>query len=65
MVQQMVTLTNHVIDRAGSTLCEAHGALEIFAKFLVKTKKKVLPFESGAPGTVPFGKSAPGYYISS
>ena len=26
--------------------------------------KKVLPSESGAPGTKPYGKSDPGYYIS-
>ena len=30
----------------------------------MKTRKKVLPWESGAPGTVPYGKSGPGYYIA-
>ena len=26
-------------------------------------QKKVLPFKHGAPGTLPYGKSAPGYCI--
>ena len=68
MVQSIVTLTNHVIDRAGFTLRGAFGTLEIFAKAsckYVKTKKKVMPCESGAPRAVPFGKFAPGYCITS
>ena len=64
----MVTLTSHVIDRGGFTLRGAPGTLEVFAKssclIQVKTTKTVLPSESGAPGTVPYGKSAPDYCIT-
>ena len=64
----MVTLTSHVVDRAGFTLRRASDTLEIFAKsacqIQVKTKKKVLASEHGVPGTVSYGKSAHGYSIT-
>ena len=64
----MVTVTNHAIDRARFTLRGAPGTLEIFVKsscqIQVKTKKRVLPSESGAPDTVPYVKSALGYCIT-
>ena len=33
----------------------------IFLPNISEDQKKVLPSERGAPGTVPFGKSVPGY----
>ena len=64
----MVALTNHVIDWAVFTLREASGTLEIFAKsscqIQVKAKKKVLPSERGALGTVSYGKFGPGYCVT-
>ena len=63
----MVTPTNHVIAWAGFTLRGGPGAVEVFAtsscQLLVKTEK-ILPSECGAPGTVPYGKSGPGYSIA-
>ena len=45
----------------------APGTLRIIAtsscQIQVKTKNKVLSSNRGAPGTVPFGKSGPGYCI--
>ena len=66
MVQYIVTLTNRVIARTGFVLRGAPGTIKIFAKtsqISVKTKKQVLPSESRAPGTVPYGKFPSGYYI--
>ena len=63
----MITLTYHVIERAGFTLRGVPGTLKIFAKFSCQVEvkaKKVLPFKSGAPGTAPYGKSAPGFCIT-
>ena len=68
MVQCIVTLTNHDIDRAGFKLHGAPGTLKIFAKsscqIQVNTKKKVLLFENGAIGTMPSDRSTPGYCIT-
>ena len=66
----MVTLTNHVIDRAGFTWRGAPSALGDFRKTFLpnigKTPhpKKVLPSEHGAPGTVHYDQSDPGYSIT-
>ena len=71
MVQQMVTFTNHAFARVGFKLRgtpEILGILGIVATFfcqiMLKTKKKVLPSERRALGTVPFIKSGPGYCIT-
>ena len=36
---------------------------KIFLPNIGEDQKKVSPSESGAPGTMPYGKSAPGYCI--
>ena len=63
----MVTSTNHVVARAGFTLLGDPGALRIFAtsfcQIQVKTKKSLTILALG-PGTVPYGKSGPGYCIA-
>ena len=65
----MVTLTNHVIARAGSTLREplAFGDFcDIFLPDIGKGQKKILPFEHGAPAdtVLASGKSGPGFCIT-
>ena len=56
----MVTpTTNHVIARAGFTLCGVLGlwgfSQDLPAKCTVdENRKKVLPFERGTPGAVPW-----------
>ena len=73
-VQKMVTPTNHaiVIARAGFTLRGASGTgpvalwdfRNIFLPNTGKDQKNVLRSERGAPGTVPYVKSDPGYCIT-
>ena len=58
----MVTPTNHVIAR---DLWWHFGDFRnIFLPNIMKTKKKVLLSERGIPGSVPYGKSGPGYCIT-
>ena len=62
----MVTPTNNVIP-AGFILCGDPVTWGIiatpFLPSIVEDEKKVLPFDRGAPGTVPYGKSGLGYCI--
>ena len=63
----MVTLTYHVIDRIHVAWGPWH--FRDFSKTFLPNigedqEKKVLPSESGATDTVPYGKSAPGYCIT-
>ena len=57
----MLTHTNRVIARARFTL-----HFRIFATFPCggENQNEVLPSERGASGTVPYGKSGPGYCIT-
>ena len=62
----MVTPTIHVIARAGFTLSLAPGSSGFSQYFFAKCRrrpKKVL-YERGAPDTVPYVKSVPGYCIT-
>ena len=64
----MVTLTNYVIARVGSTTREPLSIWKFCDTFLLnigKGQNKVLPSKHGAPGTLPRGKSGPGYCITS
>ena len=66
----MLTLTNHVIDRTEPNLhCSEPLALWRFSQIFFlpsigEGQKKVLPFEHGASGAMPYGKSASGYCIT-
>ena len=70
----MVMLTNHVIDRTKQVSrihCSEPLVLWRFSQNLLATvpsigegQKNVLPFELEALGTVPYGKSNPGYCIT-
>ena len=63
----MVTLTNHVIAQAKSTLHEPlifGDFYDIFLCNIGKIKKNVLPSEHEASGTLPHGKSGPGFWIT-
>ena len=63
----MVTFTNHAIARAGSTLLESWqfgDFYDIFLPNIGKGQNKVLPFEHGALGIPPYGKSGPGFCIT-
>ena len=64
----MVTPTNHVIALDGFTLIWAPGTLEFSQYFMPNTgeelKTKKVLCERGAPGTVPYVKSIPGYCIT-
>ena len=69
-VQKMVTPINHAIARAGFRLRWASGAgplalwdfCNIFLPNTGKDQKNVLRSKRGAPGTVPYVKSDPGYF---
>ena len=69
ILQKMVLLANRGIDRNEPDLhCSESAALwrfyqNLLAKFS-EGQKKVLTFELGVPGTVPYGISAPGYCIT-
>ena len=63
----MVTLTDHVIAQAGSTCSspwQFGDCYDIFLPNIAKGQKKFLPSVHGAPGTLPHGKSGPGFCIT-
>ena len=65
--RMMVTLTNHAIARAGSTLHEVLAIWRFMRHvpgYYSKGQKKVLPSEPGAPGTLRYGKFGLGYCIT-
>ena len=68
MIQKMVRPTNHDIAQAEFTLCKAMVLqgflLHLPVKCRGRAKKNFLPSEHGAPGTVPYGESGPGYCIT-
>ena len=64
----MVTPTNHVIARV-DLHAQSPWHFGDFRNILLPNlgedqKRKALPFERGAPGTLPFGKSGIGYCIT-
>ena len=67
-VQWIVAPTSRAIASAGFTLSWATGTLGFSlyfpAKYTGENQKKILPFERGAPGTVPYVKSVSGYCIT-
>ena len=63
----MVTPTSHVVPKPNFHcvgLLTLKKFSNIFLPNIGEDQKKVLPSERGAPRTLPYGKSGPGYFVT-